>query len=242
MIRVGVVVVKNLKNATVKMDDEHTLRPLYEQFLDTTMESYNQLLGHLVEKRVLKDDSPLLQAFTLVDRKDFIPMQYHNFAYEDFPISIGYRQSISQPSTIAFMLTKLDVLSGHTVLEVGYGSGWQTVILSILAGDSGKIHATELIPQLKEFGEHNIAKYQRNNIHLYQANKGDLGVPVKGPFDRIIVGAAGTHIPQRLIDQLAVGGIMVIPVNYSIYKVEKLDDGRIHTEEFPNYIFVPLIT
>lgn len=208
------------------------------------MKTYQDLLDELVSEGVLKRHTPLYSAFADTDRSHFIRREDHESAYMNTPLYIGYGQTASQPYTVAFMLNHLGVCEGHRVLEVGYGSGWQTVILSKLVGKYGEVHATELVPEIQEFGEINMKKFSHDNIYTYQAHHGTLGVHEKGPFHRIMSGASATSrdVVRPLLDQLALDGIMITPVGNQIVVFKKDSEGRVEIEEYPGFVFVPLIT
>jgi len=187
-------------------------------------------------------DEKVLKALEKIDRKEFVRPEYIDYAYEDTPLPIGYGQTISQPSTVAFMLTLLGVRKGFNVLDVGTGSGWTTALLSILVGKDGNVTGTEIIKELYEFGKENISKFKNcSNVQLF-LTKSSLGYESNAPYDRILVSAASINIPETLIKQLKNGGIMVIPIQNSVFKIgKKFDDGKIITEEYPGFNFVPLI-
>lgn len=199
----------------------------------------NVLLKYVNETDI---DEKVLKALEKIDRKEFVRPEYIDYAYEDTPLPIGYGQTISQPSTVAFMLTLLDVRKGFNVLDVGTGSGWTTALLSILVGKDGKVTGTEIIKELYEFGEENISKFKNcSNVQLF-LTKSSLGYEPNAPYDRILVSAASVNVPETLIKQLKNGGIMVIPIQNSVFKIiKKFDDGKITTEEYPGFNFVPLI-
>lgn len=182
------------------------------------------------------------KALERIDRKEFIPDQYKDYSYEDTPLPIGHNQTISQPSTVAFMLTLLDIHNGFNVLDVGTGSGWTTALLSHMVGKGGKVTGTEIVDELYEFGKENIFKFKFcSNVHLF-LTKSSLGYQPNAPYDRILVSAASDDVPQELVKQLKDGGTMVIPIQNSIFKIIKRNEGKeLITEEFPGFNFVPLI-
>ncbi len=198
------------------------------------------LLLQLQECGVLK--TPLIvDAFKQVDRADFVPEEQRAAAYEDMPLPIGFGQTISQPYTVAFMLEQLQPQPGQNVLDVGTGSGWTTALLSACVGVAGKVYGVERIPELVAFGAHNLKKYHFPQASIHQSAPNALGMPQYAPFDRILVSAQATAVPQDLVKQLKNGGILVVPVGSSIHRIEKASDGNIKTREFPGFAFVPLV-
>jgi protein-L-isoaspartate(D-aspartate) O-methyltransferase len=194
----------------------------------------------------LKNDTKVLQtlgveeAFRAIDRADFVSDDYIVEAYEDYPIPIGHGQTISQPTTVAFMLEKLDPQPSDNVLDVGCGSGWTTALVAHMVGEQGHVYGVELLPELVLFGQHNLKKYSFPHASIVQAGE-KLGLADQGPFDRILVSAAAEELPDTLVDQLKEGGTMVIPVQDTIVRVQKGTNGKIKREEFPGFVFVPLI-
>ena len=174
-----------------------------------------------------------------VDRADFVRPVDLPDAYENMALSIGYGQTISQPFTVAFMLEKLQPVEGDRVLDIGSGSGWTTALLAQIVGNGGQVTGLEIIPELVEFGRKNLQKYNFRNTSIKQAKNGVLGIPGK-KFDRILVSAAATTLPEELIQQLKPGGTLVVPVRNSIFKITKSPNGGISLEEFPGFVFVPL--
>ena len=161
-------------------------------------------------------------------------------AYEDCALPIGYGQTISQPYTVAFMLELLGPKEKDKILDVGSGSGWTTALLSKIVGEKGKVFGLERIPELVDFGKKNLSKYGFNNYKIMQA-KETLGLSEEAPFDKILVSATAQDLPQDLIDQLRIGGIMVIPIKDAILKIVKLSENKTDTQKFIGFAFVPLI-
>lgn len=198
-----------------------------------------QLVEQLVSDGVLH--TPLLtKAFRDIDRKDFVLAESLEEVYEDISLPIGFDQTISQPSTVAFMLELLEPQAGQNILDVGSGSGWTTALLAAVVGREGKVCGVELIPELVAYGQENLAKYTYEQAEIHQSGE-ELGLPEQAPFDRILVSATAAEIPQPLVDQLKTGGIMVIPIGNKVCKVTKLPDGNLETEEHKGFVFVPLI-
>lgn len=198
-----------------------------------------ELISFLIQNNILKTKS-IIEAFEKIDRKDFIPSKYIDEAYNDYSLSIGFSQTISQPSTVAFMFELLNPQKGDRILDVGSGSGWTTALLGYIVGNEGKACGVELVQDLVLFGRSNLEKYDLENTKIYQATK-DLGLKDKGPFDKILVSARAKDIPEDLINQLKIGGTMVIPVKDSIFKIFKKSGRQIEKEEISGFVFVPLI-
>ena len=197
--------------------------------------NYLELIESLTIRGVLKSPN-LIKAFETVDRIDFVPEELHIMAYEDRPLPIGSSQTISQPYTVAFMLELLQPNMKDRVLDVGSGSGWTTALLACV---SKHVDAVERIEELVTFAKQNLKKYSFTNISVHQA-KQTLGLEGKS-FDKILVSCSADEVPQVLLRQLNPGGIMVVPVLNSIIKVFKNSDGLLKIEEYPGFIFVPLI-
>jgi protein-L-isoaspartate(D-aspartate) O-methyltransferase len=153
-------------------------------------------------------DRRVLDAMRAVPRERFVPAASASSAYDDTPLPIGYDQTISQPYIVAYMTEALDVRSDHTVLEVGTGSGYQAAVLSLLARD---VYTIEIVPELARRAAAALRDLRYENAHVREGD-GYAGWPEHAPFDRIMVTAAPDQIPQPLLDQLAPGGRLIIPV------------------------------
>ena len=150
----------------------------------------------------------VLEAMGRVPRHLFVPESHRADAYIDAPLPIGLAQTISQPYIVAVMTQAIDVRRSDRVLEIGTGSGYQAAILGQLARD---VYSIEILPELAERARQTLTSLGYGNIHLRTGN-GYLGWPDEAPFDRIIVTAAPDDVPDALVAQLKVGGLMAVPV------------------------------
>ena len=180
------------------------------------------------------------KAMQAVKRDDFLPEEVRAMAGMDMPLQIGHGQTNSQPTTVRLMLTWLEPKLGHTVLDVGSGSGWTSALLAKLVGSSGRVWAVERIPELVRFGEENAQRAGINNISFHQAGT-EIGWPQDAPYDRILVSAAASELPEELIDQLKPGGRLVIPIKNSVFVIDNVKDGSTSMREIPGFQFVPLL-
>jgi protein-L-isoaspartate(D-aspartate) O-methyltransferase len=153
-------------------------------------------------------DERVLSAMLSVPRHLFIPESVRGGAYGDFPVPIGYGQTISQPYIVAFMTQALNVEPDDRVLEIGTGSGYQAAVLSVLAKE---VFTIEIVEPLAERARATLMDLGYRNVQV-RAGNGYLGWPEHAPYDRIIVTAAPPEVPEALVQQLKIGGVMAIPV------------------------------
>ncbi len=182
----------------------------------------------------------VLAAFLKVPRHVFVPEKLQHEAYADHPIPIGGGQTISQPYMVALM-TQLTRLQGHErVLEIGTGSGYQLAILAELALE---VYSVERVPELASQALHRVSDLGYLNVKMTSGN-GSVGWPEYAPYDAIVITAAAPKIPQPLLDQLADGGRLVIPIgapdSQTLVLAEK-QQQRVHVKEITRCVFVPLI-
>ena len=194
-----------------------------------------------VIKQGINDES-ILEAMREVDRQKFVPEKCSDIAYEDRAIPIGEGQTTSQPFIVAFMTENLKLKPGHKVLEVGTGSGFQTAVLSKLGASVVSIEINELLANKASILLNELS-YQR--ISLY-CGDGNHGVPKHAPYDRILVAAASNEVPEKLVDQLAINGKMIIPIGKQaevqhLWLITKNNDGKINKEKILPVHFVPLL-
>lgn len=178
------------------------------------------------------------EALAAIDRRGFLPTCELAHAQEDRPLSIGWEQTNSQPRTVRRMLELLDVPPGARVLDVGAGSGWTTALLARLVGPAGSVIGTEIVPELRAWGAGNLAATGQPWARIEAARPARLGWPEEAPYDRILVSANASGLPDELIGQLAADGVLVLPVQGRMARVT--DRGRtVHWAG--RYLFVPLI-
>jgi len=203
------------------------------------MKSNTELIDSMIVGGALRTPR-IIKAFETVDRRHFIPPSFEEYMYIDAPLPIGNDQTISQPSTVAFMLELLEPEEGDRILDIGSGSGWTTALLCSIASRTGSVDGLERVESLVETGKQNLAKFDFGPHCSISRAGGSLGRPGE-TFDRILVSASSSEIPEELFAQLKPGGVLVIPVRNSIFRFRKLSDGRISKEEYPGFRFVPLI-
>lgn len=186
-------------------------------------------------------DAAVLRAMEEVPRDKFVMPAQARWAYSDRAMPIPCGQTISQPYVVAYMTEQLELQPQHHVLEVGTGSGYQAAILSRLAA---KVTSIERYRTLADAARTRLKALRYDNVDIIVGD-GMTGVPDRAPFDRIIVTAAAAAVPQALVDQLAVGGIMVLPLgpqeeHQTLVKLVRTKDG-IEQTELIGVRFVPLL-
>jgi protein-L-isoaspartate(D-aspartate) O-methyltransferase len=160
----------------------------------------------------------VLDAMSAVPRHLFIPEASRRDAYDDSPVPIGHGQTISQPYIVAFMTQALEIGPADRVLEIGTGCGYQTAVLARLAG---RAYSIEIVAPLAERARETLSALGYRNIEIRTGN-GYLGWPEQAPFDRIIVTAAPDEVPETLVQQLKVGGLMAVPVGTAMQELRIL--------------------
>jgi protein-L-isoaspartate(D-aspartate) O-methyltransferase len=168
----------------------------------------------------------VLDAMTAVPRHLFIPEPNRADAYQDSPVPIGYGQTISQPYIVAFMTQALEIQADDRVLEIGTGSGYQAAVLSMLAK---QVYSVEIIAALAERARETLSALGYRNVEVRTGN-GYLGWPEHGPFDRIMVTAAPDEVPEALVQQLKIGGLMAVPVGTVMQELRILRRTETGTE------------
>jgi protein-L-isoaspartate(D-aspartate) O-methyltransferase len=195
------------------------------------------MVDQQIRARGIKTAS-VLKAMRKVPRHLFVPAEVRQMAYDDHALPIGLGQTISQPYIVAYMTDAADISPGETVLEIGTGSGYQAAILGEVARE---VYTIEIIPELAEGARKTLAELGYSNVHAKTGN-GYLGWPDHAPFDAILVTAAPDDVPQALVDQLASGGKMVVPVGtimQDMMIIEKTRNGVVQRRTIP-VRFVPM--
>ncbi len=212
--------------------------------IPTSADKFQEIRRWMVDTQIRSrgvTDEAVLAAMEKVPRHEFVLPQYLNQAYADHPLPIGYGQTISQPYIVAFMTELLDLEKGERVLEIGTGSGYQAAVLAELTDE---VYTVEIIPELAESAAERLKRLGYTQVKVSN-HDGYYGWEEHAPYDAIIVTCAPDHVPQPLINQLAEGGCMVIPVGppggYQSLWLIKKKDGEIHTENMGGVLFVPML-
>jgi len=187
----------------------------------------------LVADRTGRDTlaEPVMSALGRVPRHEFVPVEMKLFAYLDSPLPIGHGKTISQPFIVGLMTDLLELSGSHKVLEVGTGLGYQSAILAELAHE---VYTVEIVEELAVEGQKRLAAVGYSNIH-FRVGDGNHGWPEHAPFDRVILTAAPDLMPPALLQQLKLGGRMIVPAGLQdeqqLLLVEKDANGKISTRE-----------
>jgi protein-L-isoaspartate(D-aspartate) O-methyltransferase len=188
------------------------------------------------------EDERLLNAFASVPRHQFLSEAQLSIAYEDRAVPLEDEQTVSQPSMVAIMLSELKCEPTQRALEVGAGSGYAAAVLGQLVRE---VYAVELRPALVARATANLARSGARNVHVLVGD-GSLGLPEHAPYDRILVSASPNQVPKALLDQLAVGGRIAIPVGdqhtQTLLLGEKTSAGELRWQRSVPCIFVPLVS
>ena len=186
--------------------------------------------------KLKKFQDKVIKAFKKIKREDFLPENLRQHAYEDEALPLEKGATISQPYTIAFMLSLLELKDNLSILEIGSGSGYVLALINEISKNS-KIYGIEIIETLANKSRQQLKN--KSNIKIISKD-GSNGLPQKAPFDRILISAAAQEIPEHLFSQLKDSGILVCPVQNSIFQIKK-HKSNITKKEFPGFVFVPLI-
>ncbi len=188
------------------------------------------------------EDPAVIEAMRVVPRHAFVPPEYLEQAYENHPLPIGHGQTISQPYIVAWMTQELELEAGDRVLEIGTGSGYQAAVLAELGME---VYSIEIIGALSEAAADRLAALGYGEVQLRHAD-GYFGWEEAAPFDAIIVTAAPDHVPQPLLRQLELGGMLVIPVGpvggfQELWRIQRTGEESYETTSLGGVRFVPLV-
>jgi len=208
-----------------------------------TEEGYAELRDAMVEAQIRKrgiEDERVLRAMRSVPRHEFVESQWKNVAYTDEPLPIGGGQTISQPYIVAVMCAAVHPEGMKKVLEIGTGCGYQAAVLSCLARE---VHTVEYREELASGARERLQRLGYGNIHVH-CGDGSQGLEAFAPYDGIVVAAAAPHVPERLTQQLAEGGRMIVPVGGEEHQVLLLltkHGAEFSSEQREPCRFVPLL-
>ena len=184
----------------------------------------------------------ILDAFRVVPREAFVSGDLAHLAYEDHPLPIEAKQTISQPYIVALMIEAAEIASGDKVLEVGSGSGYAAAVVSRIAA---RVIGIERQHELVEIARERMDRLGYDNVEIVEGD-GTKGWPDGAPYDAILAAASGSHVPKSLIEQLKPGGRLVMPLGdpgwvQTLVKLRKREDGTLHQSDLGGVRFVPLI-
>ena len=207
----------------------------------TLAEDYNKHREQMVAGQIAGRgvaDSKVLAAMRTIPRHKFVPVEMRHEAYNDYPLPIGFGQTISQPYIVAYMTELLELSGSETVLEVGTGCGYQTAVLAEIAR---KVVTIDIIPELVQSARMNLSDYA--NIE-YHCGDGWGGYEPGSPYGRILVTAAPESVPRKLVGQLADNGILVLPVGgrfcQQLLQIRK-SGNELSEKTICGVVFVPLV-
>ncbi len=209
------------------------------------MTDFAQLRANMVERQIAGrgiGDQAILEAFRTVPREEFVGPDHAADAYGDHPLPIGYDQTISQPYIVALMIEAAGIGPAERVLEVGAGSGYAAAVMGRLAAH---VVAIERKPELAAAARERLARLGYSNVEIVEGD-GSCGWPSQAPFDAILAAASGSHVPRPLIEQLAAGGRLIMPLGGQLWaqklvRLTRLADGGTKRETLCKVKFVPLI-
>jgi protein-L-isoaspartate(D-aspartate) O-methyltransferase len=185
-------------------------------------------------------DEDVHEAMLAVSRHEFVPEEYASMAYENHPLPIGFGQTISQPFIVGLMTEAIDPSADYRVLEIGTGSGYQAAVLAELVD---QVYSVEIIGPLHERAEDTLKRLGYENVSFLHAD-GYFGWEEHAPFDAIVVTAAPDHVPQPLVQQLKIGGKMIIPVGpvggfQNLWLITRVSEDEVQTRDLGGVRFVP---
>ena len=209
------------------------------------MTDFAELRERMIERQIAArgiHDPAVLEAFRQVPREEFVASGYGRQVYGDHPLPIEAGQTISQPYIVALMIDAAGIRPGEKVLEVGAGSGYAAAVIGRIAGE---VIAIERHGELARIASERMERLGYGNVKIVEGD-GTRGWPEGAPYDAILAAASGSHVPQPLIDQLAPGGRLVMPVgsqawSQKLVKLTKLENGEVERMSLGEVRFVPLI-
>jgi protein-L-isoaspartate(D-aspartate) O-methyltransferase len=209
------------------------------------MADFTRKREEMVERQIAARgirNSHVLEAMAQVPRHEFVSPELVHLAYDDSPLPIGSSQTISQPYIVALMIEAACVSPGGKVLEIGAGSGYAAALLSRIAG---QVVAMERQPELAASARERLERLGYANLRIIEGD-GTTGLPAEAPFDAILCAASGSHVPDALLSQLTVGGILVMPLGQpesvqKLVKVTRRGEEDYEEEDLGPVRFVPLI-
>ena len=216
----------------------------YSELMGSTQRSEEEFaaqrrkLVEVLKSQGLKSKT-VLDALLKVPRHKFVPASHRNLAYENRALPIAHEQTISQPYIVGYMTEAADIAPSDRVLEIGTGSGYQAAVLAELAKE---VYSIEIVPPLADGARTLLGELGYKNVQVKTGN-GYLGWPERAPFDAIIVTAAPEEVPQALVDQLAMGGTMVVPVGSEFQRmmiITRGESGVVERRTIP-VAFVPMV-
>jgi len=200
-----------------------------------------QMIERQIRARGIRDRA-ILAALETVPREAFVPPEHQHAAYQDSPLPIPGRQTISQPYVVARMMRALRLQPDDCVLEVGSGSGYATALLSRIVRE---VHGVERHEELVAYARERLQKLGYDNVHIHHGD-GTMGWPAAAPYDAIMVSASGPEVPPALREQLAAGGRLVMPIGHasdlqSLLLVQRTGPDAFQHKDLGGVRFVPLI-
>ena len=211
---------------------------ILEPEIAVAITSQQRMLEEQIVSRNVTDKN-VLKAMLSVDRKEFVPKELQSSTWNDFPLPIGYGQTISQPYIVAFMTEAAELDAASKVLEIGTGSGYQTAILAEICKE---VYTIEIVKELGDLAKKHLAELGYNNVHV-KIGDGYKGWSEQGPFDAIIVTAAPDKLPTTLVEQLKENGRLIIPIgelSQELLRVTRTKDG-LKQESLLPVRFVPMV-
>jgi protein-L-isoaspartate(D-aspartate) O-methyltransferase len=235
-------------SSTTTIEELPTTAGLPEQSATSTQESKDELEFAVAREKLVRtgiiaygiSDAVVIDVMGRVPRHEFVPEEHLNLAYVNHAIPIGFGQTISQPFIVALMTQELEISEGDRVLEIGTGSGYQAAILAEIGAE---VYTIEIISPLAEAVNDRFARLGYSEINTLHAD-GYHGWKEYGPFKRIIVTAAPDHVPPPLLEQLEIGGILIIPVGpiggfQELWKIKRTGEETFESRSLGGVQFVP---